>query len=108
MRRVFLFWVRLVAAAVSVARGDDLSSKDLEAARKIYVAKCAKCHRFHDPKNYSDSAWQGWMGTMSRRSKLKPDEERLLTRYLEAYRAGEVAGKPQERSRTSLAGPADR
>jgi hypothetical protein len=54
------------------------------------VAKCAKCHKFYEPKNYSDADWEVWMGKMSRRSKLKADQEEALKRYLDDYRAGRI------------------
>lgn len=64
-----------------------------EPGRKIYVSKCAKCHRFYEPRNYSDEDWDRWMDKMSRKSKLKPEQERELRAYLADYR-GE--GKPRE------------
>jgi cytochrome c553 len=67
-----------------------LTSKEQAAARKIYVAKCAKCHRFYEPKQYSEAEWQRWIGSMSGKSKLKPDQKKLLTQYLNDYRAGKI------------------
>ena len=60
-------------------------------ARKLYVTKCAKCHRFYDPAKYSDEEWKLWMGKMSKKSKLKPEQEQMLSRYIEeTYRAGKT------------------
>jgi hypothetical protein len=60
------------------------------AARKLYVAKCAKCHKFYDPAKYSDQEWQKWMTKMSRKAKLKPEQEEMLARYIqENFRAGQ-------------------
>ena len=57
------------------------------AARKLYVAKCAKCHKFYDPKKYSDEEWHKWMRKMSKKSKLTPEQEALLSQYIdETYR----------------------
>ena len=75
----------------------DLTQQDREAARKLYVAKCAKCHRFYEPKAYPEGKWGEWMESMSRKSKLKPDQQQLLNRYLDAYRAGQLPGKPQDK-----------
>jgi cytochrome c553 len=88
----------LIALAVvyaGPASGDELAPKDRAAARKIYVAKCAKCHRFYEPKDYSAADWQMWMENMNRKSKLKPEQARLLNRYLDDYRAGRLPGKPE-------------
>ena len=83
----------LLAALVGTARpasGSDLAPKEIVAARKIYVAKCAKCHQFYEPKKYDELEWQDWMRRMARKSKLKREQEDLLTRYLDAYRAGKI------------------
>jgi hypothetical protein len=79
-----------ILAVVGLARAEPLSLKDAKAARKVYVAKCAKCHRFYDPKKYSDADWSRWIDKMSRKSKLKEDQETLLKSYLDEYRAGRI------------------
>ncbi len=83
----------LVAGSASGA--DDLTVKEMQAARNTYVAKCAKCHRFYDPLAYSEPGWQAWLEKMNRKSKLKPDQAILLRRYLAAYRAGRLSSKPE-------------
>lgn len=87
----------LIAGMAPSAAAHDLTAKELGSARKIYVSKCAKCHRFYEPKRYSEADWKRWMESMSRKSKLKPDTERLLNRYLNAYRAGEVPSPTPKR-----------
>ena len=90
-----LCWLLIALAADRAAAGvDELTPKETTAARKIYVAKCAKCHRFYEPTNYAEGDWRLWMGKMDRKSKLKPDQASLLNRYLDSYRAGRLAGKP--------------
>ena len=64
-----------------------LSDEEIAAARKLYVNKCAKCHKFHNPAKYTDEEWGIWMRKMSRKSKLKPEQDELLSRYLETFRA---------------------
>ena len=64
-----------------------LSDQEIVAARKLYVAKCAKCHKFHNPAKYADEEWRTWMRKMSRKSKLKPEQNELLSRYLGTFRA---------------------
>lgn len=87
--------IALVASAAAVG-ADALSATELKAARKIYVAKCAKCHRFYDPTNYVEPDWRTWMEKMGRKSKLKPEQSALLNRYLDTYRAGGLPGKPED------------
>jgi hypothetical protein len=84
-------------AGIVAATADELSPQEREAARKIYVAKCAKCHRFYEPKGYAEADWRRWMESMNRKSKLKPGPSELLIRYLDAYRAGRLSGKPHDR-----------
>jgi hypothetical protein len=53
------------------------------AARKLYVTKCAKCHKFYDPAKYSDEQWAGWMAKMSKKARLTPDQQEELTHYID-------------------------
>jgi cytochrome c5 len=89
MRR-FLYSVALLAALVATsslaARAADLSESELKAGRKLYLAKCARCHKFYDPAKYSDAEWHKWMEKMSTKAKLKPEQMELLSRYLDNYR----------------------
>jgi len=87
MRALFGFLIAL-AADHPASNAEDLTVKEITAARKIYVAKCAKCHRFYEPRDYPQSNWQTWMEKMNEKSKLKPAQAELLNRYLDAYRAG--------------------
>jgi cytochrome c553 len=64
-----------------------LSDDQRSAARKLYVAKCARCHKFYDPARYPDKEWRDWMKKMSRKAKLQPEQEKLLIEYLDLYRA---------------------
>lgn len=63
-----------------------LSEQEIVSARKLHVAKCAKCHKFHNPAKYTDEEWRAWMRKMSRKSKLKPEQDELLSRYLALFR----------------------
>jgi cytochrome c553 len=95
MQRGGLLLATALAVGSLAANAADLSLKDRADARKIYVAKCAKCHRFYDPASYGDADWQRWADSMNRKSKLKPPQAELLNRYLQAYRAGQLPGKPE-------------
>ncbi|MBL9139109.1 MAG: hypothetical protein JNK85_24795 [Verrucomicrobiales bacterium] len=92
----------LVAFLASQAAAESpLTDKDLAAARKIYVAKCAKCHQFYEPLNYQEVEWKTWMDKMNRKSKLKEKQAQLLNRYLDLYRAGGLPGKPEDKPRAT-------
>src|SRR5262245_33868757 len=64
-----------------------LSEPEIEPARALYSAKCARCHKFYDPAKYTDAEWRDWMRKMSRKAKLAPEQEALLSRYLGMFRA---------------------
>ena len=64
------------------AMAKDSPPNDSATGQKIYVAKCAKCHKFYDPAKYSEADWQMWMTKMSKKAKLKPEQEQVLSRYI--------------------------
>ena len=73
----------------------DASVDESNPARKLYVSKCAKCHKFYDPAKYSDEHWQRWMAKMSRKAKLKPEQEQMLSWYIEeTFRSAERTNNP--------------
>jgi Dihaem cytochrome c len=76
-----------LALALSAAQAGDLSLTEIQAAKKLYNGKCAKCHKFYDPGNYTQAEWETWMQKMGKKSKLKPQQYQLLSRYLETFRA---------------------
>jgi hypothetical protein len=81
-----------LAGLMGQARAGDLSPKDLKAAQKIYTAKCAKCHKFYDPAEYSQTDWDSWMQKMGRKSRLNAQQYALLSRYLDTLRPPPKAG----------------
>jgi hypothetical protein len=74
---------QLTAVAASAA---GFSAQEISAATSLYAIKCAKCHKFYDPMAYSDKDWEMWMSKMSRKAKLKPEQDTLLRRYLGEFR----------------------
>lgn len=48
---------------------------------------------YSDPAAYSDAEWRFWMKKMSKKARLKPDQEQLLARYLGAIRISPHPGK---------------
>jgi len=98
-----LLFLHLLGLALAGCAGPiqatDLPTSETAAARKLYVAKCSKCHKFYDPAKYSDEKWQMWMGKMSKKAKLKPEQQEMLSRYIEnTFRVPDKpnpsAGKP--------------
>lgn len=95
MRALCLLTGFLLAGVTAPASASDLSESEVKAARKAYVAKCAKCHKFYEPKNYNEADWNKWMGSMARKSKLQAGQEKILSQYLEEYRAGKIEKIPK-------------
>ncbi len=83
----WLLLLAVLAGSGGPAGAADLTPSEAAAARKLYTAKCAKCHRFYEPAAYPEAEWRLWMDKMSRKAKLKPEQEKLLNRYLDACRA---------------------
>jgi hypothetical protein len=69
-----------------------LSPEQVSEGRRLCVTKCARCHKFYDPAVYDEAKWGVWMRKMSRKAKLMPEEEGLLTRYLGGVRASRNRG----------------
>ena len=90
MNRIALLVVVLALLGSSSSQGADLSPVQLKDARKLYLGKCAKCHKLHDPAKYTDEKWDEWMGKMTKKSKLKPEQAELLARYIAAGKSGQV------------------
>ena len=78
---------RVLPSATGPASQGQLSDTDRYAAARLYKAKCARCHKFYDPAAYDQTEWDVWMQKMGKKSKLKPDQFALLSRYLETLRA---------------------
>jgi hypothetical protein len=94
MCSAFLLAVLIFPCDLAFAQG--LSPTEMQAARKIYIAKCAKCHEFYDPAAYGQVEWDTWMLKMKKKSKLKPDQFDLLSRYLNKVRAEKQAAANRE------------
>jgi len=89
MRLIFTLCVLSLAFAGCAAASPKETQDEKGTARKLYVIKCAKCHKFYDPAKYSDEEWKVWMRKMSKKSKLTAEQERSLSEYIErTYRSG--------------------
>ena len=90
MRTPALLVVVLALLGSSSSQGGEFSSVQIKDARKLYLSKCAKCHKLHDPAKYTDEKWDEWLGKMEKKSKLKPEQADLLARYIAAGKSGVV------------------
>jgi hypothetical protein len=82
----FALIVLLIVWVFCPARGAQLSAKESAEARKLYIAKCARCHKFYDPSAYSEGEWIWWMSKMRKKARLKSEQYDLLLRYTEGLR----------------------
>lgn len=73
-------------AACSSLAGVELSPAESRLAKKLYLSKCSKCHEFYNPGDYSEPDWRSWLQKMRKKSKLKPEQFDLLSRYLDGVR----------------------
>lgn len=69
------------------ANTGNLTREDQREAARLYTAKCARCHKFYNPADYSAAEWQMWMNKMSRKARLRSDQAQLLSRFLETFRS---------------------
>src|SRR5437899_2497763 len=70
-----------------LARQAGLSPREVSDAARLYTAKCMRCHKSYDPAAYPQPAWDGWMIKMRKKAHLAAGQEKLLSRYLGAYRS---------------------
>jgi hypothetical protein len=85
MRWLLAILLVVLAGCTSPGMGDGTGNADY-TAQQLYEIKCAKCHKFYDPANYSQEDWDMWMRKMSRKAKLNPAQRDLLSEYLETFR----------------------
>lgn len=83
MRRLRYFYLVCLLCAGAAVKAAERAGEPDQAIRKLYLVKCAKCHKLYDPAKYSDQRWQVWMNKMSQKAKLQPDQKEQLVRYIE-------------------------
>src|SRR5215471_16201950 len=87
MLRIWVFWLSTLMLSQAGSEPVILSRRQIAAGKKLYEVKCAKCHRLREPTDYSSDEWRLWFGKMSRKAKLNPAQESLLSRYLDECRS---------------------
>ena len=68
-------------------RNAGLNPASAQEGRKLYDAKCLRCHKSYDPHAYTGPQWDAWMNKMSRKAHLDTGQQDLLVRFLEAVRS---------------------
>ena len=81
-----LLLISILTLAGSIARATEPTSKDIATGQKLYVGKCARCHKFYDPAAYDAEQWNTWMTKMRRKARLDETQYVTLSRYLETVR----------------------
>ena len=79
--------------SVEAAQVAGLSVQELSEATKLYTTKCMRCHKSYEPRVYEQNQWETWMGKMRKKAHLTPEQEKLLSRYLGAYRTEGLVAK---------------
>ncbi|HWW00588.1 MAG TPA: hypothetical protein VNZ64_12895 [Candidatus Acidoferrum sp.] len=81
--RETLLWFLMGACMACQATAGELATNQTAAARKLYLNRCAKCHKLYDPSKYSDEKWRTWMEKMSRKARLQPQQQEAVSSYIE-------------------------
>ena len=55
-------------------------------AQELYLLKCAKCHKLHDPSGYDDEAWDAWINKMRHKAHLSQEQFEKISRYCASLR----------------------
>jgi hypothetical protein len=79
----------LVAAAS--ARWPDMTDQRLEAARNLYVGRCANCHSLYAPNYHDEAKWRQVMIKMGRKAKLSDEQREEVQRFVFAARLVQTA-----------------
>jgi trimethylamine-N-oxide reductase cytochrome c-type subunit TorC len=56
-----------------------------DAAGKLYAARCGACHALHAPDELGANAWPGELRTMAKNAGLSPEQDALITKYLQEH-----------------------
>jgi mono/diheme cytochrome c family protein len=84
MRYWFIAFGLTLAAPMARTAG---AADDWTAGKKLYTAKCARCHKFYDPAKYNGASWNTWMEKMRSKARLNDEQYKHLTEYLQSVRA---------------------
>ncbi len=82
MRALLLIFAAATGLNFCAAAGEPVIDQTV-AARKLYLNRCSKCHKLYVPSKYSDLQWQRWMEKMGRKAKLQPEQQAVVSNYIE-------------------------
>lgn len=60
----------------------DATAEQLKSGYHIYVNNCGKCHALYKPEQFSEKKWEEELPDMVSKSKLSPEEQELLVRFV--------------------------
>ena len=82
-----------VAAAAVSAAGAAEQAPAVPPGKKLYEAKCLRCHKDLDPTIYEDMTWKRWLWKMKDKARLDNEEYGDLSDYLKGVREAAKAKK---------------
>ena len=85
----FLAGLAVMTAAATLlvpASGAADPTEAKPAARKLYEAKCLRCHKTLDPTIYEEMTWKRWLWKMKDKARLDNEEYGDLSDYLKGVR----------------------
>ncbi len=72
--------------ALYIPNQNNISSEvnilDLQTGRNLYIDKCGSCHALVLPEKHSPEQWSSLVDRMEKKSKITPDEKKLILAYL--------------------------
>jgi cytochrome c5 len=68
------------------SRTAGLPAAQVQTGKRIYEAKCARCHKFYNPADYDPAEWHSWMTKMSKKARLTAEDKSAVSRYLDLFR----------------------
>lgn len=58
------------------------------AAKSLYDTRCSACHGLHPPGQFTANQWPGVVSFMAHNAALTPEEQSLITQYLQWHARG--------------------
>ncbi|MBI5820911.1 MAG: cytochrome c [Verrucomicrobia bacterium] len=80
-----IFMAAVTAFVVSVAEAAEQATAT-PPGKKLYEARCIRCHKDLDPTIYDDMTWKRWLWKMKDKARLDNEEYGDLSDYLKGVR----------------------
>jgi hypothetical protein len=80
------YFTILYGDSLKINSSDSLTniSAGLKEGKKLYKAKCQKCHQLHKPREYKLEQWKENLDEMKDKAELTKNEYELILTYLSA------------------------